>query len=97
MNNCQKILAIVGTIFALLATAWGGTTVLDNRYVAASELKSLSVEIFYREFWDAEERLRDAKERGDQQAIKDQQHRLERLKAKICSIEPNWQRCGDGT
>lgn len=90
MEAMIKTLAVLA---GLVGGVWTAVEVADNRYVATSELKSLSVEIFYREFFDAEDKLRAAEARGDTQAIKDQKRRLERLKAKICKIEPTWERC----
>lgn len=91
--EASSLIKTLTALIVLTGGVWGGVEFMDSRYVAAAELKSLSVEIFYREYFDAEDKLRAAQARGDAQAVKDQTRRLERLKAKICEMESTWERC----
>ena len=88
-------IATAAGILALVGTVFGGVEILDSRYVASSELQSLSIEIFYREYREAQKDLQKAKEARNAEAIADIEFRLERLRGKICAIEPQWPRCKD--
>ena len=72
---------------------FGTVEALDSRYVTSSELQSLAIEIFYREFFDTERELDQAIAAGDIDRADELTFRLERLLAKICELEPQFPRC----
>jgi hypothetical protein len=79
-------------VSGLFAALWGGVEVMDRRYVASKSFDSLSVEIFYDRYYDTEDRINDRKDDPDAD-LTDLKRRLERLRSKICKIEPEWEQC----
>ena len=73
---------IVGTAVAIL---W-----MMTNFVSASDFNSYIVEDFYDKYYDMEEEL--IQEDDDAEARKIRRN-MERLRAKICAIEPEWEEC----
>lgn len=66
-----------------------------NSFVTFSDFNELSVEVYYAQFYDTIDRLKHAQDDGELEYSRELGRRLERLKAKICKIEPEWERCDD--
>ena len=62
-------------------------------FVTVADFNDLSVEVYYSQFYDTIDRLRDAEVSGENDYALELNRRFERLKAKICEIEPEWERC----
>jgi hypothetical protein len=88
-----KVVAGLGSLAALLAMMFGGVQVMDQRYVASDDFKSLSVEIFFQRYYDTEDRIEEKIEKDPNADVDDLDRRLERLRSKICEIESEWERC----
>ena len=80
-------------VCGLIAAIWGGLVAADNRYVQTTQFEAYAVEDFYTKFFAAEDRLIDAESRGDDTAARRAKRDMERLKTKICKIDPEWERC----
>lgn len=78
--------ALIGSIYTGLAAA-------DARYVQVSQFEQYAVEDFYAKYYAAEDRKLAAEQRGDEAAERKEERAMERLKAKICRIDPAWERC----
>lgn len=62
-------------------------------FVTVADFNELKVEVYYSQFYETIDRLRDAESNGEQEYSRELERRLERLKAKICEVEPEWERC----
>ena len=89
-------IATIVAVFALCGSVFGGIQIADTRYVSAQSFDAFTVEIFYEQYYKAEDRLIDAQDDDDDpDRINELDRRLERLRAKICKIEPDWEQCPD--
>jgi len=89
----KAALATAAAAAALIGTVFGGVQVADSRYVQVSQFAQYAVEDFYDKFYEAEDRKIAAEASGDEKAAREAQRDMERLKAKICDIDPKWERC----
>ena len=93
--NVKTVVATAMAACGLVGTVFCGVQIADERYVNDSDFKSFAVEAFYEKFFANEDLMLEARRRGDVEAERKYQRNMERLKAKICGIDPNWTRCSE--
>ena len=76
---------IVGTAIAI--------TYMFNTFVTASEFEEYITEAYYESYYQLLDRKYAAEDRGNDELAKEYSRRLEKLKAKICAQDPEWERC----
>lgn len=92
----MTIKLVTGTLIAgsvLIGSIFGGVMALDQRYVSTAQFLELSVEVYYSQFYETLDRMQIAKTNEQAEYVKELERRFEKLKAKICELEPEWQRC----
>jgi hypothetical protein len=89
----KAIIATITSVFALIGTVWGSVTVLDGRYVIASQFEQLSIDIYYAQFYDRLDDYEEALAEGRPELAEEYKRQMERIKAKICEADPQWERC----
>ncbi len=80
------LLVLVGLVFA-------GIAALDARYAAAADLADLSVTVYYGQYYDNLDRIVHAESANQTSFATELKRRNEHLKAAICAVEPEWERC----
>jgi len=83
----------ISGIWTMLAGTVVAVVYMFTTFVTVADFNELSVEVYYSQFYDTIDRLRDAESNGENDYALELKRRLERLKAKICEIEPEWERC----
>ena len=79
-----------GTVVALIAAM----SYANTNFVSTSDFSEFSVEIYYEQYYANVERLEKAKrEHAPSATVNDLRRRIERLRTKICTIEPEWREC----
>lgn len=89
------MITTAAALIALIGSIGGGIYVAESRYVRTQDFAQYAVEDFYDKFYAAEDRYNAAVARGDEKAASTAKRTMERLRAKICAIEPSWPRCDD--
>ena len=82
-----------GTVITATASAmiW-----MFSNFVTASEFTTFATDIYYANYYQLLDRIRDAEADENTDLIAEYEIRLEQLRAKICSNDPEWQRCKTG-
>jgi hypothetical protein len=62
-------------------------------FVTASEFQDFQTDIFYLQFYELLEKRDRAAEDGRDDLAEELSRQLERIKAKICEDDPEWERC----
>ncbi len=83
----------ISGIWTMLAGTVVAVVYMFTTFVTVAQFEDLSVEVYYAQFYDTIDRLRDARSADESEYSLELERRLERLKAKICDIEPEWERC----
>ena len=78
---------LVGTALAI--------TYMFNTFVTAAEFEKYVVEEMYDSYYQMLDRVHEAEAKGNEELAKEFSRRLERLKAKICEADPEWERCDE--
>ena len=64
-----------------------------STFATASEVDELKVSIFYGQFYDRLDDYDEAVDEGNEKLAEEYKRQMERLKAKICESDPQWERC----
>ena len=92
-NKMGLSIASVTALALLVGGVFGSVQALDMRYVGVEQFEDLSVEVFFQQYYDTLDRKMAAERNGDLEYAVELTRRLERLKSKICKVEPDWERC----
>lgn len=90
------------SLIAAIPLVWGGTAALDNKYqpageyVTVGELKQLSVDIWYGQFFDRLDDYDESVAEGNEQLARVYKRQLQRLLAQICEEDPEFEYCETG-
>lgn len=88
---------VVAIVFAF--TTFAKSSDLDrlaaehSNLVTTQQFNEFSIEVYYRSFYDTLDRIFHAKANGQDELAVELERRLEQIKAKICALEPEWERC----
>ena len=72
------------------AMAWVFST-----FATAAEVDNLRVDVAYGQYYDRLDDYDEAIAEGNERLAKEYAREMERLKAKICEEDPEWERCDD--
>ena len=86
----------VAAAVSLFGAGWGGLQGLDARYAASGAVQQLSVDIWYGQFFDRLDDLQETQAEGNDELAEVYRRQLQRLLAKICAVEPEFEYCEDG-
>lgn len=83
-------LGINAAVIALTASA---IVYVFTNFVTIAEFQSVTVELLYDQYYKTIERINTAQKAGERNYEAELKQRLEKLRAKICEVEPEWERC----
>ena len=91
----MKIDINMGTIWTMMVGLVMAVMYMFNTFATASELKELATDIHYASYYTLYDRIIDIEEDETvpEKYENELKRRLERLKAKICAEEPEWEQC----
>lgn len=85
-----------------LALVWGAITMtvsavlwMMSAFASAAEVDQLKVEIAYGQYYDRLDDYEEALEEERDELAEEYYRQMERLKAKICEDDPEWERCDE--
>lgn len=79
--------AMTSTVAAVL---WMFTT-----FATAAEVDQIELDIAYGQFYDRLDDYEEAVEEGREELANEYKRQMERLRAKICEADPEWERCNE--
>lgn len=85
-----------------MALIWGAITTtvtavlwMMSAFASAAEVDQLKVEIAYGQYYDRLDDYEEALDEGREELAAEYRRQMERLRAKICEADPEWERCDD--
>lgn len=89
MTSFDKInVAVVSAV--AMAVVWVYAT-----FATAAEVDELRVDVAYGQYYDRLDDYDEAVAEGNDRLAREYAREMERLKAKICEEDPEWERCDD--
>ncbi len=89
----MKLDVNMSTIWTMLVGTVMAVAYMFTTFATASDLQELAVDIYYDQYYDLRDSIRALDEDEDEDYLRELERRLERIKAKICMVEPEWERC----
>ena len=85
----------VGSIWMMLTGTVLAVVYMFTTFVTAAEFNQFSVEVYYGQYYERLEDWQRAIDSGNDDYANELERQLERLRAKICEEDPEWERCDD--
>lgn len=89
----------VGTVWTILVGCVMGVVFIFNTFARAADVEKkfehLELDIAYGQFYDRLDDYEEALNEGRDVLAKEYLRQMERLRAKICELDPEWERCDD--
>lgn len=87
----------MGSIWTMLAGTAVAVVYMFNTFVSAATFNEFQTDIFYIQYYELLEKKAHAEEDGHEGLAEELDRQMERLRAKICEQDPEWERCtGNG-
>ena len=83
------------SLIATIPVVMGGQSYLDSKYVQASQFAQFAIDTYYGQYYDRLDDYEEAVAEGRMELAKEYKRQMEKLKAKICEEDPEWERCGN--
>lgn len=89
------VIVAISVAFGTFATTGdiGKLEAEHSNMVTSVEFNEFSIEVYYRSYYDTLDRIYHAKANGQDALAQELERRLEQIRAKICALEPEWERC----
>lgn len=89
----------IGSIWTMLTGSVLAVVYMFNTFATAADVEQkigkLELSISYGQFYDRLDDRDEAVDEGNAELADEYERQMERLKAKICNEEPEWERCPD--
>ena len=83
--------------FGLVGVTASAVVWMFTQFASASEVEAIAVDVAYGQYYDRLDDYDEAVAEGNNALAAEYARQMERLKAKICEADPEWERCDDGT
>ena len=84
----------MGSIWTMIAGTALAVVYMFTNFVSAAAFVDFKTDIYYSQFYEMLEKAEHAEEDGHKGLAAELRRQMERLKAKICEEDPEWERCG---
>ena len=81
---------------------WGSMTTtatvvlwMFTTFASAADVEEIKLDQWYGQFYDRLDDRDEARDEGNEELAREYQRQMERLRAKICEQDPEWERCDD--
>ena len=83
----------IGSIWTMIAGTAVAVVYMFSNFVSMTEFNDLYSNVMYDSYYELLDQRDVAEEKGKDDLARELGRQMERLKAKICKIDPNWERC----
>lgn len=79
--------------FGLIGVTASAVVWMFTQFASASEVEEIAVDVAYGQYYDRLDDYDEAVDEGNNALAAEYTRQMERLKAKICEADPEWERC----
>lgn len=79
--------------FGLIGVTASAVVWMFTQFASASEVEAIAVDVAYGQYYDRLDDYDEAISEGNTALADEYARQMERLKAKICEADPEWERC----
>ena len=88
LTDKVNLAAIAATASAVL---W-----MFSTFASASEVEEIKLAVLYGQYYDRLDDYDESVEEGNERLAEEYKRQMERIKAQICELDPEWERCDAG-
>ena len=81
--------------FGLIALTASAVLWMFSTFASAADVEEIKLDQWYGQFYDRLDDRDEAVDEGNPQLAAEYERQMERLKAKICEADPEWERCDE--
>lgn len=85
----------MGLLWGTVTTTVGAVLWMFSTFATAAEVSEIQLDIAYGQYYDRLDDYDEAIAEGNHELAAEYLRQMERLKAKICEQDPEWERCDD--
>ena len=85
----------LGLIWAAITTTVTAVLWMFATFASAAEVDALRLQIDYNAYYDRLDDLQETEAEGNEELAAEYRRQMERIKARICKSDPEWERCKD--
>lgn len=89
----NKELINMGLIWTAITSTIGAVLWMFATFASAAEVDDIRLQIAYNAYYDRLDDYDEALAEGNEDLAKEYERIMEKLKAKICKMDPEWERC----
>ena len=93
MERMNKI--NLGLIWTAITSTVAAVLWMLSTFASAAEVNEIKLDIAYGQFYDRLDDYEEALDEGRDELAAEYKRQMERLRAKICHKDPEWERCKD--
>ena len=79
--------------FALIGMTASAVVWITTTFASSAEVDDIKIDIAYGQFYDRLDDYDEAIAEGRSELAREYKRQMERLRAKICAVDPEWERC----
>ena len=81
--------------FGLISVTAAAVVWMFTTFASAAEVDEIKLDIAYGQYYDRLDDYDEALTEGNEELAAEYKRQMERLKAKICEADPEWERCDE--
>ena len=85
----------LGLIWTAITSTVAAVLWMLSTFASAAEVNEIKLDIAYGQFYDRLDDYEEALDEGRDELAAEYKRQMERLRAKICHEDPEWERCKD--
>ena len=81
--------------FGLISVTAGVVVWMFTNFASADEVEEIHLDLAYGQYYDRLDDRDEARDEGNAELAAEYERQMERLRAKICEEDPEWERCDE--
>jgi len=83
----------VTLVWTAITTTVAAVLWMFTAFASASEVEEIRIDVAYGQYYDRLDDYEEALDEGREELAAEYKRQMERLRAKICEADPEWERC----
>ena len=91
----NKELINLGLMWTAITTTVGAILWMFATFATAAEVDDIKLQVLYGQFYDRLDDRDESRDEGNEELAQEYERQMERIRAAICEMDPEWERCDD--
>jgi len=91
----NKDLINLGLMWTAITSTVGAILWMFATFATAAEVDDIKLQVLYGQYYDRLDDLDESLDEGNEELAREYERQMERIRAAICEMDPEWERCDD--